>query len=84
MPSLERTPAHSGHLVTFELARDRIAGLHATGPLPRGIRAATDRGLQPSGRGLQHRFRDALGRRLIGLGTAVAVDEGLRRGALRP
>lgn len=70
-------PERSAQDLIFELAQDRIAGLRASASAPSESHTASDRGLL-------HRSRDALGRRLIGLGSALAVDEGLRQRVVRP
>ncbi len=78
-----REPDRSAQDLPFEIAEDRVAGLRASAALhaslaPRpGTPVAT-------GPGPLDRSRDALGRRLIALGAALVVDEGLRRRALRP
>jgi hypothetical protein len=78
MTSTSYEPERSAQDLIFELAQDRIAGLRASAASP------TETGIAAPDRGLLDRSRDAIGRRLIGLGRALAVDEGLRRRALRP
>jgi hypothetical protein len=77
MTSTSYEPERSAQDLIFELAQDRIAGLRASAASP------TETGTAPD-HGLLDRSRDAIGRRLIGLGRALAVDEGVRRRALRP
>jgi hypothetical protein len=61
----------------LEAAYDRIDGLRAT--------ARSSRSTAPSERALSARWRDAVGRRLIAVGSALVTDETLRRRpALRP
>lgn len=77
MTSIHHEPERSTQDLPFELAQDRIAGLRATVASKQQIHAIRDRGLLD-------RSRDALGRRLIGLGSALVVDDGLRRRTFRP
>jgi hypothetical protein len=77
MTSISHEPERSTRDLPYELAQDRIAGLRASAASRHEVHAARDRGLLD-------RSRDALGRRLIGLGSALAVDDGLRRRAYRP
>jgi len=61
----------------LEVAYDRIAGLRAS--------ARADRAAGTPGRAFLAGWRDAIGRRLIAIGTALVTDDALRRRpALRP
>jgi hypothetical protein len=61
----------------LEAAYDRIDGLRAS--------ARSSRPWSSPGPGLLVRWRDAVGRRLIAIGTALVTEETLRRRpALRP
>jgi hypothetical protein len=70
-------PERSAQDLTFELATERMAALRATtsGPVEP---------VATAGRGLLDRSRDAIGRGLIGLGSALVVDENVSRRTVRP
>jgi hypothetical protein len=76
MTSIQPEPERSTQDLTLRLAQDRIADLQASAASARLTQAATDRGLVS-------RFRDTIGRRLIGLGNAIVVDDGSRRRPVR-
>ena len=77
MTSIHHEPERSNQDLTLQLAQDHIADLHASATSARRTRVTTDRGLVD-------RFRDTIGRRLIGLGNALVVNDGNRRRAVRP
>jgi len=69
-------PERSAQDLTFELATERIAALRATA-------SGSVEPIATADRGLVDRSRDAIGRRLIGLGRALVVDENVSRRTVR-
>ena len=77
MTYTDNTPERSAQDLTYELASERIAGLRATAH-------GSNEPSAPAQQGLLDRSRDAIGRRLIGLGSALVADESVRRRTVRP
>ena len=69
-------PERSAQDLTFELATERMAALRA-------IASGTAEPAASADRGLLDRSRDAIGRGLIGLGSALVVDETVSRRTVR-